>query len=37
MLNKELLGSRKDVEIARLKMTIEKFKEYDRKRTLQDS
>ena len=33
MLNKELLGSRKDVEIARLKMTIEKFKEYDRKRT----
>lgn len=33
MLNKELLGSQKDVEIARLKMTIEKFKEYDRKRT----
>ena len=33
MLNKELLGSQKDVEIALLKMTIEKFKEYDRKRT----
>lgn len=33
MLNRELLGSQKDVEIARLKMTIEKFKEYDRRRT----
>lgn len=33
MLNRELLGSRKDAEIARLKMAIEKFKEYDRKRT----
>ena len=33
MLNKELFEDPKDAEIARLKMTIEKFKEYDRKRT----
>lgn len=32
MLNKELFDDPKDAEIARLKMTIEKFKEYDKKR-----
>lgn len=32
MLNKELIGDDKDVEIARLKNTIEKFKEYDKER-----
>lgn len=32
MLNKELIGDNKDVEIARLKNTIEKFKEYDKER-----
>lgn len=32
MLNKKLFNDPKDAEIARLKMTIEKFKEYDRKR-----
>ena len=30
MLNKELFDDPKDAEIARLKMTIEKFKEYDK-------
>lgn len=33
MINKDLIGDRKDVEIARLKMTIEKFKKYDKDRT----
>ena len=32
MLNKELFDGPKDAEIARLKMTIEKFKEYDKER-----
>ena len=32
MLNKELFEDPKDAEIARLKMTIEKFKEYDKER-----
>ena len=32
MLNKKLFDDPKDVEIARLKMTIEKFKEYDKER-----
>lgn len=32
MLNKKLFDNPKDAEIARLKMTIEKFKEYDRER-----
>ena len=32
MLNKELFEDQKDAEIARLKMTIEKFKEYDKER-----
>lgn len=32
MLNKELFEDPKDAEIARLKMAIEKFKEYDRER-----
>lgn len=32
MLNKALFYDPKDAEIARLKMTIEKFKEYDRER-----
>lgn len=32
MLNKKLFDDPKDGEIARLKMTIEKFKEYDRER-----
>lgn len=32
MLNKKLFDDPKDAEIARLKMTIEKFKEYDRER-----
>lgn len=32
MLNKELFDDPKDAEIARLKMTIEKFKEYDEER-----
>ena len=32
MLNKELFDDPKDAEIARLKMTIEKFKEYDKER-----
>ena len=32
MLNKDLFDDKKDAEIARLKMTIEKFKEYDQKR-----
>lgn len=32
MLNKELFEDPKDAEIARLKMTIEKFKEYDSER-----
>lgn len=32
MLNKKLFDDPKDAEIARLKMTIEKFKEYDKKR-----
>lgn len=30
MMNKALIGDRKDVEIARLKMIIEKFKKYNR-------
>lgn len=33
MMNKALIGDRKDVEIARLKMIIEKFKKYDKDRT----
>lgn len=33
MINKDLIGDRKDVEIARLKMIIEKFKKYDKDRT----
>lgn len=33
MMNKALIGDRKDVEIARLKMIIEKFKKYDKNRT----
>ena len=33
MMNKNLIGDRKDVEIARLKMMIEKFKKYDKDRT----
>lgn len=33
MINKDLIGDRKDVEIARLKMIIEKFKKYDKERT----
>lgn len=33
MINKDLIGDRKDVEIARLKMMIEKFKKYDKDRT----
>lgn len=33
MMNKALIGDRKDVEIARLKMMIEKFKKYDKNRT----
>lgn len=33
MMNKALIGDRKDVEIARLKMIIEKFKKYDKERT----
>lgn len=33
MMNKNLIGDRKDVEIARLKMIIEKFKKYDKDRT----
>lgn len=32
MLNKKLFDNPKDAEIARLKMAIEKFKEYDKKR-----
>ena len=32
-MNKALIGDRKDVEIARLKMIIEKFKKYDKDRT----
>lgn len=32
MLNKELFDDPKDAEIARLKMCIEKFKEYDKER-----
>ena len=32
MLNKELFEDPKDAEIARLKMSIEKFKEYDKER-----
>lgn len=32
MLNKKLFDNPKDAEIARLKMTIEKFKEYDKER-----
>lgn len=32
MLNKKLFEDPKDAEIARLKMAIEKFKEYDKKR-----
>lgn len=32
MLNKDLFDDPKDAEIARLKMTIEKFKEYDKER-----
>lgn len=32
MLNKKLFDDTKDAEIARLKMAIEKFKEYDKKR-----
>ena len=32
MINKKLFDDPKDAEIARLKMTIEKFKEYDKKR-----
>lgn len=32
MLNKELFDDPKDAEIARLKMAIEKFKEYDKRR-----
>lgn len=32
MLNKHLFDDPKDAEIARLKMTIEKFKEYDKER-----
>ena len=32
MLNKELFEDPKDSEIARLRMTIEKFKEYDKER-----
>lgn len=32
MINKTLIGDEKDQEIARLKMAIEKFKEYDKKR-----
>ena len=32
MLNKELFEDPKDAEIARLKMTIEEFKEYDKER-----
>lgn len=32
MLNKKLFDDTKDAEIARLKMTIEKFKEYDEER-----
>lgn len=33
MINKGLIGDRRDVEIARLKMMIEKFKKYDKDRT----
>ena len=33
MINKDLIGDRKDVEIVRLKMMIEKFKKYDKDRT----
>lgn len=33
MMNKNLIGDQKDVEIARLKMIIEKFKKYDKDRT----
>lgn len=33
MMNKNLIGDRRDVEIARLKMIIEKFKKYDKDRT----
>lgn len=33
MINKDLIGDRKDVEIVRLKMMIEKFKKYDKNRT----
>lgn len=33
MINKELFDDHKDAEIARLKMAIKKFKEYDRQRT----
>lgn len=32
MLNKELFKDERDAEIARLKLTIEKFKEYDKER-----
>lgn len=32
-MNKALIGDRKDIEIARLKMIIEKFKKYDKERT----
>lgn len=32
MINKKLFDDPKDAEIARLKMTIEKFKEYDKER-----
>ena len=32
MLNEKLFDDPKDAEIARLKMTIEKFKEYDKER-----
>lgn len=32
MLNRQLIGDSKDREIARLKLCIEKFKEYDEKR-----
>ena len=32
MMNKELFEDQKDAEIARLKMCIEKFKEYDKER-----
>lgn len=32
MLNKDLIGTEKDQEIARLNLIIEKYKEYDAKR-----